>query len=185
MSKFSTTKKLKKFFQSKVIFKQFSKSINATKKKIIRNFVSSSINTNVRDLVENVIVLTKISNMQINYIHETRFKYALRCSSRRIYDFLFEICFFEMMRSHYFFFKFHELLRMSFVFYFFLHDFLNDFQLFLFIEFFLNCLSRSRFLQHCSWNINNSNEFINSTLIFWNCSIFLSTHACSKTFVDA
>ena len=38
--------------------------------------------------------------MQINYIHETRFKYVLRCSSRRIYDFLLEICFLEMMRSH-------------------------------------------------------------------------------------
>ena len=56
--------------------------------------------------------------MQINYIHETKFKYVLRCSSRRIYDSLLEICFFEMMRSHYFFFKFHELLRMFFVFYF-------------------------------------------------------------------
>ena len=84
-----------------------------------------------------------------------------------------------------FFFKFHEFLRVSFVFcFFFSHNFSNDFQLFLFIEFSLNCLSRSKFLQHCSWNINNSNEFINSTLIFWNCSIFLNIHACSKIFVD-
>ena len=59
------------------------------------------------------------------------------------------------------------------------------FSCFYLLNFFLNCLSQSKFLQHCSWNINNSNEFINSTLIFWNCSIFLSTHACSKIFVDA
>ena len=74
--------------------------INYVKKFKIQN----EFNYRVRDLVENVIVLTKISSMQINYIHETRFKYALRCSNRRIYDFLFEICFLEMMRSHYSFF---------------------------------------------------------------------------------
>ena len=34
LSKFSTTKKSKKIFQSKIIFKQFTKSINATKKKL-------------------------------------------------------------------------------------------------------------------------------------------------------
>ena len=38
---------MKKFSQSKVIFKQFTKSVNAAKKKSIRNFVSSSINTKV------------------------------------------------------------------------------------------------------------------------------------------
>ena len=61
------------------------------------NYVFLSIFVN--NLVENVIVLTKILNMQINYIYETKFKYVLRCSNRRIYDFLLEICFFKMMRS--------------------------------------------------------------------------------------
>ena len=68
------------------------------------NFFFKTMSRIVRDLTENVVVLTRISNMQINYIHETRFKYALKYSSRRIYDSLLEICFFEMMRSHYFFF---------------------------------------------------------------------------------
>ena len=59
-----------------------------------------------------MIVLIKISNVQINYIHETRSKYVLRCSSRRIYDSLLEICFFEMMRSHFL----HEIFHESFFF---------------------------------------------------------------------
>ena len=102
----------------------------------------------VKDLTENVVVLIKISNMQINHIHETRSKYVLKCSNYRIYDFLFEICFFEMMRSH-FFFLISRVFANVFCFLFFLHDFVSDFHLFLFIEFSLNCLNRSKFLQHC------------------------------------